>query len=142
MRHKSVGTGGLVATRSPRGKTILNRFLTLSVSLRYPDCPRKVIPYDILFLRHICAINIAMHYALLFTDSRGRLSLRFVPQSHRLLKNCILHFAFCILHFAFCILHLRQHRICASIIIRTKMSKYFYIFCFKLLHFYFKYDKI
>ena len=35
-----VGTGVLVATRSPRGKTILNRFLTLSVSLRYLDCPK------------------------------------------------------------------------------------------------------
>ena len=37
----SVGTGVLVATRSPRGKTISNRFLTLSVSLRYLDCPKS-----------------------------------------------------------------------------------------------------
>ena len=60
-QYKSVGDGGLASARSPRGKTIINRFLTLSVSLRYLDVPHpphvELLPIGKIIEKHLLASN-------------------------------------------------------------------------------------
>ena len=85
---QTVGTGGLVCGLGHVSALALSMQFTTETPLRYLDCPRKVIPYDMFFRELYLCHNYCFTICIAFSGQSRRLSLRFVPRSSRILGFC------------------------------------------------------